>query len=240
MEMKKKIDLHIHTIFSDSSCLPQIKPKDLAKIYRSGGLQGAAVCDHDVCEPYLKMKKELSKTCPDFILIPGIEISSSKGHILGLGLTETIKKGLSPQETVDEIRKHGGISIIAHPFSPTGIGHRIFKLKKFDAFEEINGLSFDILDIYTKYALRNIRRARTAGSDAHTAKMLGKTYTLFPKNCDSVEDVYKYIKKKKTIPHGEHRTIFSFIWDWGSFRFSTLNLKLKYIKKHGLRRSFGT
>ena len=45
-----------------------------------------------------------------------MEISSSKGHIVALGINEDVKQGLSPEETVETIRELGGIAVAAHPF----------------------------------------------------------------------------------------------------------------------------
>jgi predicted metal-dependent phosphoesterase TrpH len=47
------------------------------------GLDGVAVTDHDRLDGALIMARET-----DFFIIPGIEVSSAGGHVLGLGVRD--------------------------------------------------------------------------------------------------------------------------------------------------------
>ena len=69
--MNLKIDIHIHSTNSfDSS----IQIRDLPEILRSKGLDGIAITDHD---------KFFDEEVEGLIVIPGIEVSTREGHLLG-------------------------------------------------------------------------------------------------------------------------------------------------------------
>lgn len=75
---------------------------------RARGLQGVAVCDHD---------RALTETwdAPDFLLIPGIELSTDRGHLLGLFVTEQIE-ARELDAAIDAVHACGGLAVMAHPF----------------------------------------------------------------------------------------------------------------------------
>ena len=84
-------------------------------------LTGLAVTDHNTAKFH---KKEHIKS--SIIMVPGIEISTSKGHIIGLGIAENIPKKMSIEETIERINELGGLPVISHPFDFTrkGIGKK--------------------------------------------------------------------------------------------------------------------
>src|SRR6266516_1940807 len=71
------------------------------------GLDGLAITNHNV----------LARNIPsELLLIPGIEVSSRDGHIIGLGVSDTVSRGLSADETILQIKRLAGVSIVAHPY----------------------------------------------------------------------------------------------------------------------------
>ena len=76
-------------------------------ICRDRGLDGLAITDHNT------LAHDLGE---DMVILPGIEISSRDGHVIGLGVSETIPRGLSADETIRRIRGQNGVSIIPHPY----------------------------------------------------------------------------------------------------------------------------
>ena len=104
--LQLKIDLHVHTHYSYDSV---ITPQDLIFYSKKRGLDGVAVTDHDRLDSALKLAKETS-----LFIIPGMEIESANGHIVGLNLKEAVPKGLSVDETVDRIHEAGGIAVASH------------------------------------------------------------------------------------------------------------------------------
>ncbi|MDH7507490.1 MAG: PHP domain-containing protein, partial [Candidatus Thermoplasmatota archaeon] len=79
-----KLDLHIHSQYSEDGIG---SPKEIIKILQKKGLQGMAITDHNNVQGGLQAKKVAPK---DFIVIPGVEISTSNGHIIALDVKENI------------------------------------------------------------------------------------------------------------------------------------------------------
>jgi hypothetical protein len=170
--LQLKIDLHIHSYYSYDSV---ITPEDLIFYAKKQGLDAVAVTDHNRIDGALKIAKE-----KDFLIIPGIEISSLNGHIIGLNLHEVIPTKLTANETVDRIHEAGGIAVACHPitFFKESLGEHTNS--KFDAIEVINASAFPFR--YSVERGKNLAsrlgKAQTAGSDAHYGPEIGCAYTL--------------------------------------------------------------
>lgn len=193
--MQLKIDLHVHTHYSyDSS----ITPEQLVFYAKKRGLNGIAITDHDRIDGALKIAKET-----DFLIIPGIEISSLNGHILGLNVQEPIPPKLTVDETVDKIHEAGGIAVACHPatFFKGSLGKHTNS--KFDAVEVINASAFPF-----KYSVKHGREialrlgiSQVAGSDAHYAPEIGCAYTIV--NAESqIDKIMRAVKKGLCEPVG--------------------------------------
>ncbi len=210
--MQIKIDLHVHTIYSGDSTITPEKAVDTALQL---GLDGIAITDHDNINVHEKILKNT-----DLLIIPGIEISSKDGHILGIGLLESIELGLTALETVEKIHQKGGIAVIPHPMNP--IKHSLKKgvLKSInpDALEILNAstlppftLQYRNIEDYAKQ--KNI--PQTGGSDAHIPSNIGKAYTLIETNKITIQNVISAIRNGKTAPQGSFISIsdlFSRAW----------------------------
>lgn len=194
--MKVKIDLHVHTCYSYDGLTT---PKELVFYARKSGLDGVAVTDHNRIDGALKIAKETS-----FLIIPGIEISSLNGHILGLNIEELVPKNLSVEETIDRIHELGGLAIACHPRAFLKSGLKGCVSQRLDAVEVINSSAFPFK--------RSIKRARemasslglaqVAGSDAHYAPEIGSAYTLVEAEIDC-EGIVKAIQKGLCQPFGK-------------------------------------
>jgi len=99
-----KLDLHVHTNKSSDA---HTRLDEIVPSIQRAGLDGLAITDHNTLS---------TDTFERALIIPGIEISSRDGHIIGLGIPSPIPRGLSADETIREIRNMGGVSIIAHPY----------------------------------------------------------------------------------------------------------------------------
>jgi len=190
-----KIDLHVHTNCSHDSLITQ---KELVFYAKKRGLDGIAITDHDRINGALKIARET-----DFLIIPGIEISSLNGHILGLNVLEQIPKGLSVDATVDKIHEAGGIAVACHPVTlfKGSLGKNTNS--KFDAVEVINSSAFPF-NYSIKHAQRiasNLGIAKVAGSDAHYGPEIGYAYTLVDAELN-VEEIMKAIRKGLCQPFG--------------------------------------
>jgi predicted metal-dependent phosphoesterase TrpH len=212
--MQTKADLHVHSKYSADSI---IEPKEIVFFSKKRGLNAVAVTDHDNVEGARKIAKET-----DFLIIPGTEISSLGGHIIGLNVQEVIPRGLSADETVDRIHQQGGIAIGCHPFAlfKGSVGKHIND--KFDAVETINSSSFPFKSaskkadlLATQYGL-----AKVAGTDAHIGEAIGCAYTLIDAE-PNVDAVLKSIIAGHCQPLG------------GAIPFSVrIRNQLRFLKKY--------
>ena len=170
--LQVKADLHVHTTYSSDSV---ITLKDLVFYAKKRGLNAVAVTDHNRVDGALKIAKET-----DFLVIPGTEVSSLHGHIIGLNIQEPIPRDLSADETVDRIHKAGGIAIACHPFVlfKGSIGKHV--TAKFDAVEAINASAFPFKSSTRKAneLAERLKLPKTAGTDAHYGPVIGRAYTI--------------------------------------------------------------
>jgi len=193
--LKLKIDLHIHTCYSYDSL---IKPKEVVFYAKKRGLDGVAITDHDRVDAALKIIKET-----DFLVIPGIEISSLHGHIVGLNIQEVIPPKLDVDETLDRIHEAGGIAVACHPVTFIKESLKEHISSRFDAIEVINSSAFPF-----NYSVRRSEEiasrlgiARVAGSDAHYGPEIGYAYTLVNTEPE-VDEIVKAISKGLCSPYG--------------------------------------
>ena len=106
------LDPHIHSIYSSDS---RMTPKEIVKYSRKIGLDAIAIADHNSIKGSI-CGIENSGDFDDFIVIPAMEVSTKKGHIVALGINDEIKSYMSPEDTIEAIRDMGGIAIAPHPF----------------------------------------------------------------------------------------------------------------------------
>jgi predicted metal-dependent phosphoesterase TrpH len=192
-----KIDLHVHTCYSRDASTTLNEVVTSAK---KQGLDGIAITDHNTLDGYFKLRKR------GLIVIPGIEISSQKGHILGLNVTKPIPQTLSPYETIQKIHENGGIAIAAHPTTAYKDSLRIKKNTelKFDAIEVINSSTFPFFlstHLSRKLAV-HLNLPQTAGSDSHLPQTIGLAYTLIYAEPE-VGKIIDAIKRGAITPKGK-------------------------------------
>ena len=173
-------DLHVHTNYSHDGrdSVEKMIESAIAK-----KLDGIAICDHDTMGGSYAAREYVADNDRNLIIIPGIEVTTSKGHLIVLGVEDGVEKGLSPEETIrmargKEKENKGTVVIIApHPFHP--FRHSIGNLcvhpeLDIDAIETYNSRYFFGFanGMARRKAARNDITA-VAGSDAHSAECVG-------------------------------------------------------------------
>ena len=197
-----KFDPHIHSVYSGDA---RSDPLDILIQAEKKGFGAIAISDHNVIEGSSVARSYGG--C--MIVVPSIEISTAKGHILGLGCDEIIPKGLSAVETVDRIHDAGGLAIVPHPFSyyRHGLFCKVDKNLGVDGVEIKNARY--IFGYSNKQAknLAEIRNLPTLGaSDSHFLDSIGDCYTeVNTRGDDSVDGILKAIKRGRCKAFG-HRT----------------------------------
>lgn len=199
-----KLDLHIHSSYSlDGSD----NPKEIIKHARKIGLDGIAITDHNEIKGSLEAIK-YGKTLNDFVVVPGIEVSSLDGHLIGLGMTESVEKGLPTKETIELITDQGGIVIASHPYRFwSGLGDEIVKSNDFTAVEVMNARSLRKDNRRALKLANELALGRTGGSDCHSLDQIGKAYTELEISNYDIDDIIQEIENKKSQGKGSHRSI---------------------------------
>jgi len=194
--MQIKADLHVHTTYSKDSL---ITPKDLVYYSKKRGLDAVAVTDHNYIDGAYKIAKET-----DFLIIPGMEVSSNDGHIVALNVKELIPRGLSAEETVERIHNAGGVAIACHPYVLFKGALKESVCNTFDAIEIINARAFPFKRSVNK-AIQTAERlnlSRVGGTDAHYGPQIGYGYTVIEAAEPTVEAISEAIIQGHCQPFG--------------------------------------
>jgi predicted metal-dependent phosphoesterase TrpH len=171
---KIRLDLHNH---SNSSYDCRTTVSEFKRVFDADRIDRIAITDHSV----IGLAFELKKIFGDRIVI-GEEVMTNEGEIIGLFLSKEIPKGLSPEETIEEILKQNGLVYIPHPFDTrrSGIGkspNHIDIMKRAHIIEVFNSRCFTqtpnnlALEFASKYNI-----LKSVGSDAHTWDEIGRSY----------------------------------------------------------------
>ena len=166
-------DLHMHTDHSHDCAVPVA---DLLDYAEAQGLGAIAITDHNVFAG-AQEAVQLARG-RDLVVIPGEEIKTQKGEVIGLFLAEKIERGLPMADTIAAIREQGGVVYLPHPFdrlhtipdAPTLHRH----LPEIDVFEVYNARL--LFEGFNDEALRYARKYNLtmgAGSDAHVLQGVG-------------------------------------------------------------------
>src|SRR5438105_14377221 len=198
--MAFNIDLHTHTFFAGDG-VPS--PQENIAAAREKGLQGFAITDHNTCDAitYLLEKglmREDGLPVDDFLIIPGVEVTTADGHLLCIGTTLPYLKGRPAREVCEIIHERGGLAIPPHPYDLFRAGIRFTTLEKLpiDALEVFNAAT--TLRRYNRYAFKYAQfrgLPMTAGSDAHHAAAVGTAYTILNTEDFSVKGILTQIVK---------------------------------------------
>ena len=183
--MLLKADLHVHTEHSPDS---RTSLPDAITAAKRAGMDFLAVTDHDVPpvdEVFSQPERE------GVLLIPGVEYSTDKGHLLGLFLTVPCPahtgRRLPFSEAAALIHGCGGVAVLAHPFQSTAqtVEERFEMLREME--HELDGV-----EICNRRATKKRLQANelaqtaagrfqkpcipTAGSDAHLPEEIGTAF----------------------------------------------------------------
>ena len=173
-----KADLHAHTHFSRDAVT---SVATFARRYERAGIDCVAVSDHNNVDGALAVRQEAS-----FRVIVSEEIKSSEGEIIGLFLQESIRKGLTPEDTVRAIREQGGLVLVPHPFdrvrrSPLREEALLRLLPDIDIIEVFNSRTmFSADDERSRRLAEEHGKLMSAASDSHTPWEIGLAYTELP------------------------------------------------------------
>ena len=169
-------DFHIHTRFSRDSILSE--PRFIEKAIERG-LTHVCITNHNNVEGAVAVRDKVAELglADKLTVILGEEVSTADGEVVGVFLTRTIPRGLSANETADEIHRQGGLVSIPHPFDPFRGSHiregplrNLAEIGKIDMIEVFNcRVTFqrhneEAAEFADRYGIPGI-----AASDAHSS-----------------------------------------------------------------------
>ena len=209
-----KADLHVHSAASPDG---RSSLAELARTAKARGLDAVAVCDHNLCTP--------APEGLDVLFIPGVELSTDRGHILGLFLERPVAPLTDAAQAVRAIRQAGGLAVIAHPFELEKPGAAALEALDIDGVECANA----------RAAMKN-RRANdearelaarrglfsTGGSDAHGAGELAACYTELETESCTLPAL------RAALAAGRAKTVFARSCTWREKGLSQLAKAKKY------------
>jgi len=190
-----KLDLHIHTIYSGDSL---ISPNYAVKYAKMKGLDGFAITDHNTLKASEKLKKLNHEN--ELIIIPGMEIKTNIGEVIGLFINEEIHTQDKDFFTiVEKIKENNGLVVIPHPFDFLRDNRLKLDLLSEDIIKKyIDGIEIINSRIIFKRCIEKARKFNiiyqlfeTGGSDAHTTEEIGNAYTYIY----NIENTHESIRK---------------------------------------------
>jgi len=167
-----RFDLHIHSNYSSDS---NLSVHDILKQAVRKGLDGIAICDHNTVEGSLHAIQRARELNLSLIVIPGIEISTSDGHLIVLGIRENIQPDLPVSETITIARQKGAVVIAPHPFKKNSIG---YAAKDADAIETFNSRCMFGENEKAKELALSLGKPEVGGSDSHLLSAIGLGFTV--------------------------------------------------------------
>lgn len=171
--MMVDVDLHTHSRFFHGfpgrpTPYDEVGFRLHVAVAQARGLDAMAVTNHDYCT-------EFDIDTGDLTIIPGIEVSSTVGHLLVVGPdppAQTKPNMMTPAEVIDLAHDHGCVVVLPHPF-------RNSRVRETDAAVdavEINGKHPKPTSLVEDLAAERDLPI-VGGSDAHYPIEVGRAFT---------------------------------------------------------------
>ena len=207
-----RADMHMHTLYSDGVMEVQAV---LDRVEHATDLDLIAITDHERIDGALRAQELHAAGDYHFGLVVGEEITTRRGHLLALFLTERIPALRPLEETIERVHAQGGIAIAPHPMAPLtpSLGRRsLVRLHRdpdlshrLDAIEMLNPSVAGRARRPHRRALNQVMELAAVGnSDAHVLEHIGTGWTWFPGS--GAEDYRRAIAERTTEAQGEYWT----------------------------------
>ncbi|MCF6470280.1 hypothetical protein FAF44_18015 [Nonomuraea sp. MG754425] len=196
-----RVDCHVHTVASGDAVTTL---DELAERVAACRIDVVCLTEHNLLAGG---SEELSRAVGARV-VPGEEIRTGSGELIGLFLRERVPYVLPAREAVRRIRAQGGLVCAPHPYDPvrSGVGADLDALcgeGMIDAIEVFNAKTAD--PGHNRPALRAARAhglPATVGSDAHDPAGVGAAYLEMP-DFDGPAAFLRALHRAER--HGEYR-----------------------------------
>ncbi|MBM3498715.1 MAG: hypothetical protein FJX74_08590 [Armatimonadetes bacterium] len=166
------------------------------------GLAGIAITDLDHLDGLRAVQraaqalKAQGRLPAGFEVLPGEEISTLSGPVIGLFLTDRIRRGMTIKATVDAIHRQGGVAILADP--GTGSGPKLARALDVDGYllRSHSASLFRTLELMDEPDA--VGKPLLAGSGSQAAGSVGVPYTVVETQDRSPEGVRQAFRERMT------------------------------------------
>ncbi|MGW0808511.1 PHP-associated domain-containing protein [Nonomuraea sp. NPDC002799] len=196
-----RVDCHVHTVASGDAVTTL---DELAERVAAHRIDVVCLTDH---HHLAGTADELSRAVGARV-VPGEEIRTGSGELIGLFLTERVPYVLRAGEVVERIRRQGGIVCAPHPCDPlrNGVGAVLGDMCAAGQIDAVEVFNAKVADQEHNRAARRIARAYglpgTVGSDAHDPAGVGAAYLEMP-DFDGPESFLRALHQAEH--YGEYR-----------------------------------
>ena len=223
-----RADLHVHSYFSGAAKhLPILRCRDSYSsplaVYRTAkkrGMDLVTITDHDSIDGCLELLSR--RPVEDFLI--GEEVTTYVPefrhhiHVGVYGITESHHRDIQKlrgdvRELVGYLRAENVLFALNHFFHDF---HQAAQLQQymermaelFDVFEEQNGSMQRVHNLFVSQLLQHLERqgkrlSRVGGSDSHTLRRIGRTYTV-AKEARTSAEFLAAIREGRTYVTGSH------------------------------------
>jgi predicted metal-dependent phosphoesterase TrpH len=184
-----KADMHLHTLYSDGTASVQAV---LDHVEQATDLDVIAITDHERIDGALRAREIHAAGGYAFEVVVGEEITTRRGHVLALFITERIPALRPLAETLERIHDQGGIAIAAHPMAPLTPSLGAGSLRRSHGAADVRQRldAIELMNPSTAGRARRVARDRlnaeelhlpaVGNSDAHVVEGIGSAWTWFP------------------------------------------------------------
>src|SRR5919108_1797799 len=192
-----KADMHLHTLYSDGTASVA---EVLAYVEYHTDLDLIAITDHERIDGALRARELHAAGDYSFDIVVGEEITTRRGHLLALFLTDRVPALRPLRETLERIHDQGGIAIAPHALAPLtpSLGGRSLRALHRDPDHRHRLDAIELMNPSEAGRTRRLERERlnaellnlpaVGNSDAHVVEGIGTGWTWFP---GSSADAYR-------------------------------------------------
>lgn len=199
------IDLHSHTWPRSHDSL--LDPEDLIEQAKRAGLDAICFTEHDTVWDAEALKEISEKH--NFLVLPGVEISTEDGHILTYGIDHYVFGMHHSHELAQHVEGKQGAMVAAHPYRrqkpPHSSTHDEYEealqraahnpaYAHVAALEALNGRGTEEENAFSKRLGELMGLPGTAGTDSHATHDIGACATYFERQVYDVRDLIREIK----------------------------------------------
>jgi predicted metal-dependent phosphoesterase TrpH len=205
--------MHIHSLYSDGTASVR---EILDHTEEHTDLDVIAITDHERVDGALRAAELHAAGGYSYDLVVGEEITTRRGHVLALFISDRIPALRPLEETLHAIHDAGGLAIAAHPMAPLplSVGKRSLRRVRDHEHEDVY---FDALELFNpSYAGRVRQAARMelnaaelglpgiGNSDGHVLEGIGTGFTTF--SGTTAEDYRRALLAGDVSAEGSHWT----------------------------------